>query len=258
MNRLEGKVALVTGAGSGVGRATAKLFVEEGARVVLAGRTLASREETRASIGNCDDSLVFAADLFVDGAADGAILKTIQAFGKLDILVHAAAVGYSWADKSPGSMNDIVDTSPEKWREVTRINLDACYLVCRAAIGQMKRSGGGSIVNIASIGGLRGMTAAHAYSAAKAGVINLTRSLCVTYARDNIRANVVAPGAVDTPMIASHKSIFDDPVQAERITPMARAGTPREIAFGCLFFASDESSYCNGAVLTIDGGLTAK
>lgn len=259
VKRLEGKVALVTGAGSGVGRATAQLFADEGALVVLAGRTKASLEETSRLIGASEEAAaVVVADLSADGEAVRAVARATQEFGRLDILVHAAAVGFSWANISPNSMNDILNTTPEKWREVIGINLDACYLICRATIEQMKLSGGGSIVNIASTGGLTGMTSAHAYSAAKAGVINLTRSLCVTYARDNIRANVVAPGPVDTPMIASHMALFEDPVLAEQITPMGRAGTPREIALGCLYLASDEASYCNGTVLVIDGGLTAR
>jgi len=107
-------------------------------------------------------------------------------------------------------MNDVADTAPEKWREVIRINLDACYLACRAAVLRMKAQGGGAIVNVASISGFQGLAAAHSYTAAKAGVINLTRSLCVAYAKDNIRANCLAPGFIDTPMVASVINLFDD------------------------------------------------
>jgi NAD(P)-dependent dehydrogenase (short-subunit alcohol dehydrogenase family) len=259
MNRLKGKVAVVTGAGSGIGRATAQLFAEEGASLVIAGRTESSLLETMRLINAPNDACrLVAADLSVDGAADLVVQEAVRAFGRLDILVHAAAVGYSWADRSPGSMNDILETEPEKWREIIRINLDACYLICRAAVREMKLRNGGSIVNIASVGGMTGMADAHAYSAAKAGVINLTRSLCVTYAKENIRANTLVPGAVDTPMIAPVIEIFADPMSAEQITPMGRPGTALEMAYGCLYLASDEASYCNGAALVIDGGLTAR
>jgi NAD(P)-dependent dehydrogenase (short-subunit alcohol dehydrogenase family) len=139
-----------------------------------------------------------------------------------------------------------------------RINLDACYLACRAAVLRMKAQGGGAIVNVASISGFQGLAAAHAYTAAKAGIINLTRSLCVAYAKDNIRANCLAPGFIDTPMVASVISLFDDPETADRLAPMRRPGTPEEMAYGCLYLASDEASYCNGTVLVVDGGTTAR
>lgn len=258
MNRLEGKVALVTGAGSGVGRATAELFSYEGASVVLVGRTESSLSETRSLLADHRRSEVVVGDLSLDGVAHNAVQEAIRVYGRLDILIHAAGVGYSWEKQSPNSMNAIAETSLEKWNEVVSINLNACYLVCRASIIAMRASGGGSIVNVASAGGLRGMLNAHAYSAAKAGVINLTRSLCVTYASDRIRANVVAPGPIDTPMLEPLAPLFHDRAQAERITPMGRAGMPAEVAYGCLYLASDEASYCNGSVLTIDGGLTAR
>jgi NAD(P)-dependent dehydrogenase (short-subunit alcohol dehydrogenase family) len=111
---------------------------------------------------------------------------------------------------------------------------------------------------VASISGIQGLPVAHTYTAAKGAMINLTRSLCVTYAKDNIRANCVAPGYTDTPMIAAVMHLFDDPDMAERLTPMRRAGTPEEMAYGCLYLASDEASYCNGTLLVIDGGTTAR
>src|SRR3981189_1030354 len=141
-------------------------------------------------------------------------------------------------------MNDIADTTPEKWREVMRINLDACYLACRAAVLRMKAQGGGAIVNVASISGFQGLAAAHAYTAAKSGIINLTRSLCVAYAKDNIRANCLAPGFIDPPMVASVISLFDDPETADRLAPMRRPGTPEEMAYGCLYFACPAAPRC--------------
>ena len=259
MRRLEGKVAIITGAGSGVGQACMVRFATEGAKVVGVGRTQATLDETLAKLraaGN--DGLTVAADLARDEAADEVVAATLKAYGRVDVLVHAAGVGYSWMDKSPGSMNAVDQTEPDKWREVMRINLDACYLMCRAVIPAMRDARGGSIVTVASISGFQGLGVAHAYTASKGGMINLTRSMCVSYAAENIRANCVAPGFIDTPMVASVLGMFDDPDVADRITPMRRPGTPDEMANGCLFLASDEASYCNGAVLVIDGGTTAR
>jgi len=259
MGRVGGKVAVITGAGSGVGRACMRLFAAEGATVVGVSRTQSNLDETLAQVrSDGGDGVVIARDLSVDTAAEEVFQLAARRYGRADILVHAAGVGYSWMEKSPGSMNDVADTTPEKWREVIRINLDACYLACRAAVPRMKAQGGGAIVNVASISGFQGLAAAHAYTAAKAGIINLTRSLCVAYAKDNIRANCLAPGFIDTPMVASVIHLFDDPEMADRLAPMRRPGTAEEMAYGCLYLASDEASYCNGTVLVVDGGTTAR
>ena len=253
--RLTGKVALITGAGSGVGRAALALFAREGAQVVGVGRTAASLAESASAAGAVS---TIVGDLAVDGVADRAVAETVARHGRLDIVVHAAGVGYSWTERSPGSMDAVDTTTLEKWREVIGINLDAGYLVARAAVIQMGRQGNGSIVNVASISGQLGLPNAHAYTAAKAGLINLTRSLCVAYAKDGIRANCVAPGFIATPMVAAVLSLFDDPATAAAITPMCRPGTPEEIAEACLFLASDAASYCNGTVLVVDGGTSAR
>lgn len=255
MDRLKGKTALITGAGTGVGRAAMALFAAEGARVLGVGRTASTLRESAAAAG---DAPLLVGDLALDGIAEAAVAAVVAAFGRLDIVVHAAGVGYSWAERSPGSMDAIDRTTLAKWREVVAINLDAGFLVARAAVVQMRAQGGGSIVNVASISGLLGLASAHSYTAAKAGLINLTRSLCVAYARDNIRANCVAPGFIATPMVASVLGLFDDPATAEAITPMRRPGTPAEIAEACLFLASDAASYCNGSVLIADGGTSAR
>jgi NAD(P)-dependent dehydrogenase (short-subunit alcohol dehydrogenase family) len=256
MARLAGKVALITGAGTGVGRAAMALFAAEGARVLGVGRTEATLAEAAAAAGS--SSAIFVGDLAEDGVADAAVADAVARFGGLDIVVHAAGVGYSWAEKSPGSMDSVDTTTLAKWREVTAINLDAGFLVARAAVAHMRGHGGGSIVNVASISGFLGLPAAHAYTAAKAGLINLTRLLCVSYAGDGIRANCVAPGFIATPMVASVLNLFDDPAVADAITPMRRPGTPLEIAEACLFLASDAASYCNGSVLVADGGTSAR
>lgn len=256
--RLEGKVALITGAGSGVGRACMALFAREGAHVLGTGRTRATLDESLSRLPAGGAGAVHAADLSTESGSADAVEATLATFGRIDILVHAAGVGYSWAETSPGSMNDVVATTPEKWREVIGINLDGYYLVVHAALPHMIAAGGGAIVAVSSISGMLGLPAAHAYCAAKAGMINLTRALCASYAKDGIRANCLAPGFIDTPMVASVVNIFDDPVVADQITPMRRPGTPEEMAYGCLYLASDEASYCNGAVLVVDGGTSAR
>lgn len=259
MGRVSGKVALITGAGTGVGAACMRLFAAEGARVVGVSRTQSNLDTVLTSVRAAGgDGRVIARDLSTDSGADEAVAATLEAFGRIDILVHAAGVGYSWMETSPGSMNAVTETTPDKWREVIRINLDGFYLMSRAVIPHMQRQGGGSIVAVASISGMVGLPVAHSYCAAKGGMINLTRSLCVAYAGDNIRANCLAPGFIDTPMVASVLGLFDDPAMADRLTPMRRPGTPMEMAYGCLYLGSDEASYCNGTVLVVDGGTTAR
>jgi NAD(P)-dependent dehydrogenase (short-subunit alcohol dehydrogenase family) len=259
MGRVSGKVAVITGAGTGVGRACMKLFAAEGAKVVGASRTQANLDETMTLVrGVQGEGFVIARDLATDTGAEDVVAAAVERYGRIDILVHAAGVGYSWMEKSPGSMNDIATTDPDKWREVIRINLDACFLACKAAVTRMKAQKSGAIVTVASISGFQGLGVAHAYCAAKGGMINLTRAMCVAYAADNIRANCLAPGFIDTPMVASVLHLFDDPAMADRLAPMRRPGTPEEMAYGCLYLASDEASYCNGTVLVVDGGTTAR
>ena len=259
MGRMSGKVVLITGAGSGVGQAAMELFAREGADVVGVARTQTnlqtSLERVREAGGR---GSIIAADLSVDASCQDVVRETLERHGRIDSLVHAAGVGYSWMDKSPGSMGDVLNTTPEAWQEVIAINLNACFYMCRHVIPEFVRQGRGTIVNVSSISGYMGLASAHTYTAAKAGMINLTRSLCAAYAAQGIRANCIAPGFIDTPMVASVLHIFDDPAVAERITPMRRPGTAMEMAYGCLYLASDESSYCNGTVLTIDGGTTAR
>lgn len=259
MDRVKGKVAVITGAGTGVGRACMKLFSAEGAKVVGVSRTQSNLDETLRQVkAGGGTGTVVAADLARAQGAEKTVAEALKAHGRIDILVNAAGVGYSWIEKSPDSMNALVDTSPEKWHEVLAINLDSSFYMCRLVIPQMRKQGGGSIVNVASISGLQGLPVAHTYTAAKGALINLTRSLCVAYAPDNIRSNCVAPGFIDTPMVAAVLHLFNDPAMADRLTPMKRPGTPEEMAYGCLYLGSDEASYCNGTVLVIDGGTTAR
>jgi NAD(P)-dependent dehydrogenase (short-subunit alcohol dehydrogenase family) len=260
MTRLIGKVALITGTGSGVGAACMALFLAKGAKVVGVGRTESRLRETLDGIDTADsgNACIVAADISTEAGVDLAVQTAKEAFGGIDILVHAAGVGYSWEQQSPGSMADVVNASPDKWSEVMRINLDAYYLLCRAIVPIMQAAGGGSIVGVTSISGFQGLSAAHAYTAAKAAMINLTRSMSVSYVKDNIRVNCIAPGFIATPMVEDVLNLFDNEETAEQLTPMRRPGTPEEMAFGCLYLASDESTYCSGTVLVIDGGTTAR
>jgi NAD(P)-dependent dehydrogenase (short-subunit alcohol dehydrogenase family) len=202
---------------------------------------------------------IHAGDLSEETTSTAAVEAATREFGRVDIVVNAAGVGYSWQDKSPGSMNDLANTEANKWREVMAINLDSCFFMCRAAVREFRARGtAGAIVNVASISGMLGLAGAHTYTAAKGAMINLTRSMCVAYAKDGIRANCIAPGFIATPMVASVLNLFDDPAVAEQITPMKRPGSPQEMAYGCLYLASAEASYCNGTVLVIDGGTSAR
>jgi NAD(P)-dependent dehydrogenase (short-subunit alcohol dehydrogenase family) len=259
VDRVKSKIALITGAGTGVGRACMKLFAQEGAKVVGVSRTQSNLDETLSQVkASGGEGIVVAADLSTSAGAEKAVAAALKAYGRIDILVNSAGVGYSWLEKSPGSMGPIHDTTPEKWAEVMAINLDSVFHMCRLVIPQMKTQGGGAIVNVTSISGLLGLPVAHTYTAAKGGAINLTRSIAITYCGDNIRCNAVAPGFIATPMVASVLNLFDDPVMADRLTPMKRPGTPEEMAYACLYLGSDESSYCQGTVLVVDGGTLAR
>ncbi|MFO7550757.1 MAG: SDR family oxidoreductase [Haliea sp.] len=260
MGRLSGKVALITGAGSGVGAACMALFLSKGAKVMGVGRTESRLRRTLEAIEGADTSnaRIVTADISMEDGVELAVQSAKKAFGGIDILVHAAGVGYSWEQQSPGSMADVVNAAPDKWREVMQINFDAYYLLCRAIVPIMQAGGGGSIVGVSSISGFQGLSTAHAYTAAKAAMINLTRSMSVSYVKDNIRVNCIAPGFIATPMVEDVLNLFDNEETAEQLTPMRRPGTPEEVAYGCLYLASDESTYCSGTVLVIDGGTTAR
>ena len=259
MARLQGKAAVITGAGTGIGRAAMMIFAREGARVFGVARTQSRLDDVKAAVADTGGTAeVYAADLSKEAPAHAAMQAAIAAFGRIDCLVNAAGVGYSYTDVRPGAMNALDDTSTDDWHDFMAINLDSAFFTARALIPHMRDMGGGSVVNVASISGFQGLPVAHAYCASKGGMINLTRSMCVAYAKDAIRSNCVCPGLTATPMVESVLPVFEDEAQAEALTPMRRPGTPEEMAYGCLYLASDEASYCNGSVLVIDGGTTAR
>lgn len=261
MGRLDGKIALITGAGTGMGRETMLVFSREGAKVAGCSRTQSDLDETKQLVeGAGGEAFVMIADVSNSNACDAFVAGAAEHFGGVDILVNNAGVGWDYEQKKPGTMNGVDDTTDEAWDEVMGINLNSSFYMSRACIPHMRKRGGGSIINNASMGGLFGLKTAHTYTAAKAAMINLTRSIAVTYGPENIRANCLCPGATDTRMLTPFNEAFDNPFENDDVrftlSPLGRPATPEEVALALLFFAG-EGSYCNGASLLLDGGTTA-
>jgi NAD(P)-dependent dehydrogenase (short-subunit alcohol dehydrogenase family) len=258
--RLRGKVAIITGASSGIGRETMELFGREGAKVVAAARTESKLQEGLDAITAAGgEGIIVPADLEDPTSQDRIVAAAMDTFGSVDLLVNNAGVGWQYGIDNPGTMAGIHEASLENWRDIIGgVDLEGYFLMLRAVLPQMIKQGSGSIVNIASMAGVTGLYDAHAYTAAKGAIVNLTRSMAITYIKQGIRSNVVCPGFVDTPMIAPVISIFDDEATAAALTPIGRAAHPREIANAVLFLSSDEASYCNGSVLVVDGGCTSR
>jgi len=261
MSTLNGKVAIVTGAGSGVGRATALRLAGHGAKVVAVGRTGAKVEETAAMAAHAGgECLALALDVAETGAGEQAVARALARFGRLDILINNAAIGRAYENVKPGVMSPLTETTEDLWREVIEVDLNGAAFMTRAALPALIDCGAGAIVNVTSVFGIRGTNQDHAYSAAKAGLTNLTRSLAVTYARHNVRANCVAPGLIDTEMAADiiGTGFLEDPRKRFTASPLGRAAQPEEIAAVIVFLASADASFVNGAVIPVDGGLTAR
>jgi meso-butanediol dehydrogenase/(S,S)-butanediol dehydrogenase/diacetyl reductase len=244
--RLQGKIAFVTGAGSGIGEATALRFAEEGATVVLCGRRIEPLqgvlEKIRAQGGQAE---IAVADVSDEHAYVSALQATAQRHGRLDILVNNA-MAYTWGG---------IDTmTTADWHANFTTTVDGTFWGTRTAMQLMKEQGGGSIVNIASICGLFGTAWMAGYSAAKAAVINFSRAAASEGAPNNIRCNVIIPGVVDTPATAGMLGDAKTRGNTEKVIPMKRVGLPVELANAILFLASDEASYVTGASLAVDGG----
>lgn len=258
--RLDGKVTLVTGGGSGIGRETAILFAQEGASVAVADLSKTNALETVNQIKESDGKAFgIAGDVTISEDAANMVNATVDQCGQLDVLVNSAGV----------SSRNALGTDAEHealWDKVIAVNLKGTYLASYHAVPQMKRTGGGSIVNLSSIIGLVGYPADipgvggafNPYAASKGGVLQFTRNLAVDTAKDNIRVNCICPGFTWSNMT---KELFEDPVvlsALEKKTPMGRLGHPKEIAYAALYLASDESSFVTGIPLAVDGGWTAQ
>jgi NAD(P)-dependent dehydrogenase (short-subunit alcohol dehydrogenase family) len=251
-DRLRGKVALITGAGAGIGRDASVLFAEEGARVVVADIDRAAAAETVNKVAAAGGQAVaVTGDVAVEADVQRMIAEGVKKFGELHILYNNA--GVLWKDRD----RSVLETDDTWWDRVMAINLKSVFWVTKHGIPQLRTAGGGSIIMMGSVSALAGFTRAQdAYTAAKGALISLTKSLAIQFARDKIRCNVIHPGIVDTPLQAPY---LTDAVRKEFETgiPLGRIAQPREIASVALFLASDESSFMTGAELVVDGGFTA-
>jgi len=245
---LTDRVAVVTGAGSGIGREIAEVFVAEGARVAVLDRSREAGESVVAALGS-------AAALFVEldvrdpAAVDAAMRHVASETGRIDILVNCAGVR---------EIRDVFELSTEEWDHVIAINLSGTFYCCQAAARLMRDGGGGSIVNLSSVAGLTGVAHRAAYSAAKHGIIGLTRSLAPDLAQAGIRVNAICPGLIRTPMTEQY---FEDDTfeRALALTvPLQRHGTTSDVAQAALYLVSDMASYVTGVALPVDGGFLAE
>ena len=253
MGRLEGKVAVITGAGAGIGRASALLFAREGAAVAVADLDVAAGEEAAAQIEREGARALFVP---VDVAAPEQVARmvrdTVETLGRIDVLFNNAGVNF------PAT---VVDVGEDAWQRSLDVNLKGVMLGCRHAIPEMLKTGGGSIINTASMLGLVASPRQAPYAAAKGAVVMLTRQMAIDYATRNIRVNCLCPSEVNTEMNRRFIAQSSDPAaELRRVLariPMDRMAEPEEVAAAALFLASDDSSYISGVALPVDGGLTA-
>ena len=254
--RLKNKVALITGAGSGIGRAVAILFAEEGASVAAADMTGDSVRETVESITAVGgDALALTGDVTDSADAERMVGAAVESFGKLDLLVNSAGI--------TSRHSSLEGASPEEaWERVIEVNLKGTYLLSWYAVPVMEQAGGGSIVNLASTMGLVGYPVGigggfNPYPPSKGGVVQFTKTLAVDSASKNIRVNCLCPGFIETNLTSGLTADPDMLNRLESLHPMGRLGQPREVAYVALYLASDDARHVTGTALTVDGGYTA-
>jgi len=245
MGKLQDKVAVITGGASGIGAATARLFVSEGAKVVLVDLNEEKGKAFESELKALNAEALFVkANITSEEEVANIFKQTIDTFGKVDIVFNNAGIG---------RVQPSHELEYSEWRQTVNVDLDGVFLVAREAIREMLKAGGGSIVNTASMYGWVGSPGSAAYNAAKGGVVNLTRSLALEYAEQNIRVNALCPGFIDTPIIPEESKLA-----LAAATPIKRLGKAEEMAKAVLFLASDDSSYMTGNSLIVDGGYTAQ
>lgn len=248
--RLEGKVAIISGGARGQGAAEAKMFAREGAKVVFGDILDEDGKKVEAEINETGGAVYVTLDVTDEDSWQQAVDTAVARYGKVDILVNNAGIAI-WAAGD--------DATVEDWDRVMDVNAKGVFLGTKAVIPEMRKAGGGSIVNISSISGLIGQATIHpGYNASKGAVRILTKSTAIQYAKEGIRANSVHPGPVMTEMTAHGWRDPESRQRTEQNTPLGRYAAPEEIASGVLFLASDESSYMTGSELVIDGGVTAQ
>ncbi len=250
--RLQGKVAIITGAGMGMGREAAVLFASEGAQVIVFDINAEAGQETVQQVQEAGGkALLVAGDVSKEADVKSAVGQGAAQFGKLDILYANAGVLWKDRDKS------VIDTAEEDWDMVQAINLKGPFFLTKHGIPELQKAGGGSIILVGSISALAGFTLAQdSYTAAKSALIGLAKSLAVQFGPDNIRCNVIHPGMIDTPLQAPYLPEESKRSIAQSL-PLRRIGVARDIANAALFLASDESSFMTGAEMIVDGGFIA-
>jgi meso-butanediol dehydrogenase/(S,S)-butanediol dehydrogenase/diacetyl reductase len=247
MGKVEDKVTVITGAASGIGAATAKLFAAEGAKIVIADVDEANGRRLADEIGS--SSVFRKVDVAEPGQLESMVRFTVEQFGRLDVLHNNVATA--------GSVAPVGEMSIESWQRAIAVTLSGVFYGIRFALPQMVAQGGGVIVNTASVSGLTADYMLGAYNAAKAGVINLTRTAAIEYARKNIRVNAVCPGSIATPPLIRALGDGEGRRLLEDHFPIGRLGLPEEIARVVLFLASDDSSFMTGSIVVADGGISA-
>ena len=247
--RLKDKIAIITGAASGIGKATACLFAQHGAKVVVADIDENGANQTVEAIHEAGKEAIYVyTDVTIADNTERMVQETVGTYGKLDILFNNAGI----AMRLP-----VGELQEADWHRCLDVNLTGVYLCAKAVIPEMQKNGGGSIINMSSIYGIVGADVRAAYVASKGGVTNLTRGMALDYAQDNIRVNCLCPGFVETPLVAGVVRTPEGYRELADKHPMKRLGQPEEIAYGALYLASDESAFVTGIALPIDGGYTA-
>ncbi len=249
--RLAGKVILVTGAGSGMGRVAAETFAREGAKIIATDYVAGPLEETVARVRDAKGEIIsVSGDVSVAADVERAVAEGVSAFGKLNVLYNNAGI-------MPNEDTSVEETSEATLARVLDVNLKGVFLCCKYGIPEILKAGGGSIINIASFVAILGCSVPQdAYTASKGGVLSLTRSLAVQYGPRGIRANAICPGPVETPMLRQLWSSEEERNKRLRRIPLARFGAPEDIVNAGVFLASDESSWITGNTFMVDGGVT--